>query len=80
MAGVTPSAEETRCESAQDHDAIGGLTASVAEAVGRAGVTARLGSVTLPDEDLAVGVPAELYQHYGLTVPAVAAKARARLE
>ena len=29
----------------------------------------------LPDEDLEVGVPAELYEYYGLTVAGVVARA-----
>ena len=31
--------------------------------------------VALPDKDLEVGVPAELYEYYGLTVNGVVAKA-----
>lgn len=61
----------------EDHSVIGGLTSIVAETLGRHGVSARLADAALPDSDLEVGVPAELYEHYGLTVPAVAARAAA---
>lgn len=63
----------------EDHSVVGGLAALVAEVVGRNGIGAELGAVALPDEDLAVGVPAELYERYGLTVPNVVARARALL-
>ena len=52
----------------------------MAEAVARAGVSARLDSVALPDERLAVDFPAKLYERYGLTVAGVVENARALLE
>ena len=51
----------------EDHSEVGGLAGIVAETLGRNGVSARVGHVALPDEDLEVGVPADLYEYYGLT-------------
>lgn len=77
---IVDSARRTgRILTVEDHNEVGGLTGLVAEVVGRNGISAQLGHVALPDEDLAVGVPAELYERYGLTVPNVVAKARALL-
>ena len=59
----------------EDHTVNGGLGTIVAETVARHKLTADLRQAALPDEDLEVGVPAELYEHYGLTVPGVVAKA-----
>jgi transketolase len=78
--GVVASARSTgRILTIEDHNVVGGLTSMVAEAVGRAGVSAALGSVALPDEDLVVGVPGQLYEHYGFTVSNVVARARGLL-
>jgi len=80
-ATVVNSARTTgRILSIEDHHVIGGLTSAVAEAVARAGVSARLDSVALPDERLAVDFPAKLYERYGLTVAGVVENARALLE
>ena len=49
----------------------------MAETLGRAGVAARLDRVALPDEDLEVGAPADLYEHYRMTPAGVVAKALA---
>jgi transketolase len=38
-------------------------------------VAADLASAALPGDDLEVGVPAELYEYYGLTAAGVAARA-----
>jgi len=46
------------------------------EAIARAGLSVRLAQVALPDQDLEVGVPAELYEYYGLTAGNVADRAR----
>jgi transketolase len=82
---LRPYDEEALLESArrtgrvltvEEHTVVGGLGAIVAEAVGRAGLAVALGQVALPDQDLEVGVPAELYEYYGLTVSNVAAQAR----
>jgi transketolase len=60
----------------EDHSVVGGLGSIVAETVARHRLSDDLGQVALPAVDLEVGVPAELYEHYGLTVAGVAAKAR----
>lgn len=60
----------------EDHSVVGGLGSIVAETVARHRLSARLDQVALPAVDLETGVPAELYEHYGLTVAGVAAKAR----
>ena len=36
----------------------------------------KLAQVALPDQDLEVGVPAELYEYYGLTIAGVVDHAR----
>jgi transketolase len=59
----------------EDHSAIGGLCSIVAETVARHKLAVGLRQAALPDEDLEVGVPAELYDYYGLTVASVVAKA-----
>jgi len=59
----------------EDHTVNGGLGAIVAETVARHKLSADLKQAALPDEDLEVGVPAELYEYYGLTVDGVVAKA-----
>ena len=52
----------------EDHSVVGGLGTIVAETVARRrAVACSLDQVALPDEDLEVGVPAELYEYYGLT-------------
>lgn len=58
----------------EDHIEIGGLASIVAEVVARSKLTADLATVALPDTDLEVGVPADLYEHYGLTVDGVVSK------
>ena len=60
----------------EEHSVVGGLGSIVAETVGRAGLAVRLAQVALPDQDLEVGVPAELYEYYGLTVAGVVDHAR----
>jgi transketolase len=60
----------------EEHSVVGGLGTIVAETIARAGLSVRLAQVALPAEDLEVGVPAELYEYYGLTPANVAAKAR----
>jgi transketolase len=59
----------------EDHSEVGGLGSLVAETLGRGGVSARLGRVALPDADLEVGVPADLYEYYKLTPAGVVAQA-----
>ena len=60
----------------EEHSVVGGLGSLCAEAIGRAGLSVRMGQVALPDKDLEVGVPAELYEYYGLTPASVVAHAR----
>jgi transketolase len=73
------SAEKTgRVLTVEEHSVVGGLGTIVAEAVARAGLSVKLDQVALPDQDLEVGVPAELYEYYGLT-PANVAKRALRL-
>lgn len=59
----------------EDHIEIGGLASIVAEVAGRRRLGARLASISLPDADLEVGVPAQLYELYGLTVSGVVRRA-----
>jgi transketolase len=59
----------------EDHTVNGGLGAIVAETVARHKIRADLAQAALPDADLEVGVPAELYEYYGLTVAGVVARA-----
>jgi transketolase len=71
------SAEKTgKVLSVEEHSVVGGLGTIVAETIARAGLSVRLDQVALPDRDLEVGVPAELYQYYGLTPANVTARAR----
>lgn len=63
----------------EEHNVVGGLGAAVAEVLGRCGVAAPLGIVALPDEDLEVGVPADLLAHYGITTEGVTRQALALL-
>jgi transketolase len=60
----------------EEHSVIGGLGSLCAEAIGRGGLSVRMGQVALPDQDLEVGVPAELYEYYGLTTASVLDHAR----
>src|ERR1700733_10150376 len=82
---LRPYDEEALLESArrtgrvltvEEHTVVGGLGSLCAEAIARAGLAVRLGQVALPDQDLEVGVPADLYEYYGLTVSNVADRAR----
>jgi transketolase len=61
----------------EDHSEIGGLFSMVAETLGRSGVPARLDRVALPDVDLEVGAPADLYEYYQITPAGVVGKALA---
>ena len=75
-AALLRSAEKTgRILTVEEHSVVGGLGAIVAETVARAGLSVKLDQVALPDQDLEVGVPAELYEFYGLTTAHVAKKA-----
>jgi transketolase C-terminal domain/subunit len=59
----------------EDHSEVGGLASIVAETAGRRRLGAALRAVALPDSDLEVGMPAALYEYYGLTVAGVVAAA-----
>jgi transketolase len=63
----------------EDHTEVGGLASIVAEVAGRRRLGAALARVCLPDRDLEVGVPAELYDFYGLNVSGVVGAARTLL-
>ncbi|MBO0748707.1 MAG: hypothetical protein J2O47_10155, partial [Acidimicrobiaceae bacterium] len=60
----------------EEHSIVGGVTALVAEVIGRNGVTARLADQAIPAGEIEVGVPAELLRHYGFTAENVASKVR----
>ncbi|GLY65604.1 transketolase family protein [Amycolatopsis taiwanensis] len=64
----------------EDHNEIGGLFSIVAEVAGRRKLPVDLDRVALPDVDLEVGAPAELYEYYGLTVDNVVRKALALID
>jgi transketolase len=69
---IAESAARTgRVVTIEDHIETGGLASIVAEAVARHRLAGGLARVGLPDADLDVGVPAALYEHYGLTVNGV---------
>lgn len=73
---LTESARRTgRVLTIEDHSVVGGLGSLVAETLAARRITVALDTAALPAEDLEVGVPADLYEHYGLTAAGVAAKA-----
>ncbi|MGD9598248.1 MAG: transketolase family protein [Steroidobacteraceae bacterium] len=61
----------------EEHNTSAGLASLVAEALGRGGVAAQMEAVGLPDDDLAVAIPRQLLERYGLTVEAIVARASA---
>jgi transketolase len=72
---IVETAQRTgRLVTIEDHNEIGGLAGIVAEVAGRRKLSVDLARVALPDVDLEVGVPAELYEYYGLTVDGVVGK------
>ncbi|TNC26872.1 transketolase family protein [Amycolatopsis alkalitolerans] len=64
----------------EDHSEVGGLGALVAEVSGRRKLGADLSRLALPDVDLEVGVPAELYEYYGLTADNVVRRTLALID
>jgi transketolase len=77
-ATLTASAARTRkVLTVEDHSVVGGLGTIVAETVARHKLTVDLAQVALPAGDLETGVPAELYEYYGLTVAGVTQRALA---
>lgn len=78
---IAASAATTgRVLTVEEHNVVGGLGTAVAEVLARRRIPAALHIHGLPDEDLAVATPPVLYRHYGLTVEAVAAQARALIQ
>jgi transketolase len=76
-AALTESAGRTgRVVTIEDHSEIGGLATIVAEVAGRRSLAVALRAVALPDTDLEVGMPGDLYEYYGLTARGVADAAR----
>ncbi|VXD04455.1 Transketolase, C-terminal section [Pseudomonas sp. 9AZ] len=63
----------------EEHGVIGGLGSAVAEVIARNGIATRLQLHGLPDTRLAVGKPAQLYSHYGLTIEGVIERMRGLL-
>jgi transketolase len=72
---VETAARTGRVVTVEEHNEIGGLASIVAETVGRRRLGTALRAVALPDADLEVGVPAALYEYYGLTTDRVVAAA-----
>jgi transketolase len=64
-----------RVVTVEEHSEVGGLATIVAETAGRRRLNAAVRAVALPDADLEVGMPAQLYEYYGLTVDGVVAAA-----
>ena len=77
---IIKAAKETKTIlTVEEHYLSVGLGAAVAKTIAFAGVQVRMDAIGLPDEFLAVGVPPQLYEHYGLTIDSVAQKARVLL-
>ncbi len=75
---LTESAARTgRVVTIEEHSEIGGLASIVAEVAGRRRLGVALRNVGLPDADLEVGTPADLYEYYGFTADGVTTAARA---
>ncbi|HUN35710.1 MAG TPA: transketolase C-terminal domain-containing protein [Trebonia sp.] len=72
---LASAAKTGRVLTVEDHSVVGGLGSLVAETLASHRLAADLAQVALPAADLEVGVPAELYEYYGLTVGGVASKA-----
>jgi transketolase len=72
---VESAAKTGKVLTVEDHSVVGGLGSIVAETLARHRLRADLDQVALPAADLEVGVPAELYEYYGLTVAGVGKKA-----
>jgi transketolase len=68
---VQTAARTGRVVTVEEHSEVGGLASIVAEVMGRRGLPAALRPIALPDTDLEVGIPADLYEYYGLTVAGV---------
>ncbi|WP_236791581.1 transketolase family protein [Amycolatopsis sp. GM8] len=77
---VTSLRRTGRALTVEDHNEVGGLGALVAEVSGRRKLGADLSRLALPDVDLEAGVPAELYEYYGLTTGNVVRRALALID
>lgn len=76
-ASIVAAARETGAVlTVEEHGVIGGLGSAVAEVIARNGIGTRLQIHGLPDAQLAVGKPQQLFEHYGLTAAAVADRMR----
>jgi transketolase len=64
----------------EEHSATAGLGSLVAEALGRSRTSAQLATIGFPDEDLAISVPSELFERYGVNADSVVAQARTLLD
>jgi transketolase len=64
----------------EEHIVTGGLGSAVAEVIARHGIATRLRIHGLPDAPLAVGMPHQLYRHYGLTIDAVVQRMKQLLQ
>lgn len=74
--GICKAAEKARCVLVvEEHNSSAGLGALVAEALGRGSLARPFKVIGLPDDDLAVAVPHQLFERYGLTVENVASQA-----
>jgi transketolase len=77
-AAIVAAARETgTLLTVEEHLVTGGLGSAVGEVLARNALATRFGIHGLPDETLTVGMPDELYAHYGLTIEATAARMRA---
>jgi len=74
------AARTGRVVTVEEHTAVGGLASIVAEVAGRRRLAVGLATVGLPDTDLEVGMPADLYEYYGLTAGGVVTAARALVQ
>jgi transketolase len=76
-AAILAAAQATgRVLTVEEHNVVGGLGTAVGEILARHRARAHFAIHGLPDRDLEVSTPPELYEFYGLTAAGVAAKAR----
>lgn len=64
----------------EEHYVTGGLGAAVGEALMRHGATGRFAIHGFPDEEILVSTPGALLDHYGISGPGIAARARSLLD
>jgi transketolase len=72
---VRSAAKTRRVLTIEDHSEVGGLGTIAAQTVAKHKLAVDLAQAALPARDLEVGVPAELYEYYGLTVAGVTGQA-----